>query len=364
MSSIARYEAFLVKNISTIASLESSLRSFTWFLPGRFKDAELASEALSALLNALSMYHDTLLERFVRSDPKYKPLIPSSLHTRYTRAWAEKNVLYKWAARSLELIRFAQLLIEMGLRRTVSPRTRWRGVIALETIKALLRLMLLRITRRPLLSPPVPERDLDPATIPPPSNTSSPTLAPSSPAPSPPPTPDHLRNNHAPLPPHPLLANVSGANHPELSVEEYLLPKALTPSSVKPAGNLVKPLSSPVDWLAETIYIIRPLAYASLMASDRRSNRPLIIALILEIVSRNLRRKPPPSASLERTEHGRRDKDLLWYLLRGSIWGSYTRPKLEGVVDKTMNVPLLGLLSALVKDWIPLIDEYYYYTAP
>lgn len=32
-------------NVSTISTLESSLRSVTWFLPGRFKDAELASEA-------------------------------------------------------------------------------------------------------------------------------------------------------------------------------------------------------------------------------------------------------------------------------------------------------------------------------
>lgn len=44
-TSKARYEAFLINNVSTISTLESSLRSITWFLPGRFKDAELASEA-------------------------------------------------------------------------------------------------------------------------------------------------------------------------------------------------------------------------------------------------------------------------------------------------------------------------------
>ena len=42
---LARYESFLINNVSTISTLESSLRSVTWFLPGRFKDAELASEA-------------------------------------------------------------------------------------------------------------------------------------------------------------------------------------------------------------------------------------------------------------------------------------------------------------------------------
>lgn len=44
-STMAGYEAFLANNVSTISSIESTLRSLTWFLPGRFKDAELASEA-------------------------------------------------------------------------------------------------------------------------------------------------------------------------------------------------------------------------------------------------------------------------------------------------------------------------------
>jgi peroxin-16 len=54
--SIARYESFLINNVSTISTLESTLRSLTWFLPGRFKDAELASEArqLSLLLLTVS----------------------------------------------------------------------------------------------------------------------------------------------------------------------------------------------------------------------------------------------------------------------------------------------------------------------
>ncbi|GLB36118.1 putative peroxisomal membrane protein (Pex16) [Lyophyllum shimeji] len=358
-SSIARYEAFLLKNGSAISSLESSLRSITWFLPGRFKDAELASEALSALLNVMSLYHDTVLDRIVQANPKYRPLIPASLHTRYTRAWCEKSNVYKWAARVLQLIKYTELLVEMGLRRKVSSKAKWRSIVLLEAIKAALRFVLLRITRRPILSPPIPERDFDPMSLPPSSNNSSPTLAPSSPSPSPPATPDHLRNNHIPLPPHSLLSGRS-----ESSVEEYLLPKAMTTSSVKPSLSLVRPISSPQDWLAESIYILRPLVYVSLLVSDRRSNRPLITVLIMEFLSRNLRRTPPPSAALERTEHGRRDRDMLWYLLRGSIWESYTRPKLEAFATRASHAPLLGLFGAFLHDWIPLIDEYYYYTAP
>ena len=44
-SALARYEGFLVNNVSVISSLESSLCSVTWILPRRFKDAELTLEA-------------------------------------------------------------------------------------------------------------------------------------------------------------------------------------------------------------------------------------------------------------------------------------------------------------------------------
>lgn len=227
----------------------------------------------------MSMYHDTLLAKVGQSDPKYKPLLPSSPHTRYTRAWCEKDSRYKWFARALELIRFTELLLEMGLRRKVSHKTRWKGIVLLEVVKcvsylsyayrmqtfflrALLRLALLRITRRPLLSPPIPEREFDPESIPAGSDTSSPTLAASSPPSSLPSTPDHLKNNHVALPPHPLLTPPPPTQSP-IPVEEYLLPKALTTSSVKAPTSLVKPLSNPKEWLAEVIYILRPLVYGS-----------------------------------------------------------------------------------------------------
>ena len=100
----------------------------------------------------------------------------------------------------------------------------------------------------------------------------------------------------------------------------------------------------------------------------------------MEMVSRNLRRTTPAAAGLERTEYSRRDRDMLWYLLRGSIWKEYTRymladnssphpsltsifdyrPKIDAFADIVAHVPLLGLFGVLVKDWMPLIDEYYY----
>jgi len=363
-SALSHYESFLIRNVSTISSLESTLRGVTWLLPGRFKDADLVSEAMSASLNALSMYHDTLLARAIESEPKYKPLLPPSFHSRFTRAWAENHARYKWTARALELIRFVELLLEMGLRRKAAAKSRWRAIAALEALKVVLKFTLLRITHRPLLSPPIPERDIDPENLPPPSTHSSPTLAPSSLGSSPPGTPEHLRNNHEPLPPHPLLTAPPPTNKTSV-VEDFLLSKALTTSSVKNPTSLVKPLLGPREWIAEGIYILRPLIYVLLLSSDRerKSGRPLMVSLALELLSRNLRRTPSNSSALERQEYARRDRDLFWYLFRGSIWESWTRPKLESLADASEKWPILNIFGPLLRDWMPLVDEYYYYTS-
>lgn len=38
------YDDTLLANTATLVQVESALRNVTWFLPGRFQDAELASE--------------------------------------------------------------------------------------------------------------------------------------------------------------------------------------------------------------------------------------------------------------------------------------------------------------------------------
>jgi peroxin-16 len=81
------------------------------------------------------LYHDTLLSRATESEPKYKPLLPPSLHSRFTRTWADTHARYRWIARYLELIRFVELLLEMALRRKVTAKNRWRAIVVLEAVK-------------------------------------------------------------------------------------------------------------------------------------------------------------------------------------------------------------------------------------
>ncbi|CAB4375888.1 unnamed protein product [Rhizophagus irregularis] len=89
MNILRKYDDFILNNASQISSIESSLRTLTYVLPGRFADAEFASEALFAALNLIGLYHDSILVRAAENlEPSKKP-IPSP-HNRYTRNGVNK----------------------------------------------------------------------------------------------------------------------------------------------------------------------------------------------------------------------------------------------------------------------------------
>ncbi|KAE8248786.1 hypothetical protein A4X13_0g5476 [Tilletia indica] len=227
MSVLDSYERFLLANGSQITAVESSLRSLTYFLPGRFKDAELAGEAIYSALNILGMYHDSILIRLL--GPARQPsaiglkptkakaitsssstngtgnfpalpatndsqlalasstteLSPSSAlsvaqtkaavalrdhtpsqHARYTHFFSDNIRPYHLIARILVIIKYVELLLEMFARRKLGESTAWNVVAGIEAIKAALRIAILRLTVfRPTVEPPIPEREVDPAVL-------------------------------------------------------------------------------------------------------------------------------------------------------------------------------------------------------
>ncbi len=88
---------------------------------------------VSATLNLLSLYHDTILARRATS----RPVIPPSAHSKYTHAWADRSPQYKWVARALEIIKYLELVFEMTLRRgfRATQKTIWRAIICVEFVK-------------------------------------------------------------------------------------------------------------------------------------------------------------------------------------------------------------------------------------
>jgi peroxin-16 len=70
-----------------------------------------------------------------------------------------------------------------------------------------------------------------------------------------------------------------------------------------------------------------------------------------------------PISDVEKMEWEKRTRAFWWYILRGPAWYSFTRPKLDSIVKRTQNRPLLGIVGGFIGDYLPLVDEYYYYSA-
>ncbi|BGP25702.1 peroxisomal membrane protein pex16 [Rhodotorula toruloides] len=423
---LQHYEAGLVANASRIASIESTLRTLTWFLPGRFQDAEVASEGLYSVLNLISLYHDSILHRAVSSLPA--PLRPpSSSHTRYTRHFTTHSKPYNLLAHSLSVVQSLELLLEMVARKKSGRQGAEKTVVAIEALKALLRLGLMSATQgRTGVQPPVAEREVDPALLelnrerlarvrqaaqkngdevtaaPKPQSAADvllreanggtdlelgmvqaeveesefwtgtrtgyvrPTLA------------SLRRDGGDAADPLAQFGGGEGARTKDVG-KEYLMSRVLTVEDVKRPQDLVEKAKG-IKRLAEIIWILRPLIYVLAMRKyGRRHTLPYLLSLSLEYLAFSLRSSSTsrlasdkasgpmlPHATpseLERQETSKRGKMFWWYLLRGPVWESWTKPQLEGMARRFEDKPVIGFVATLLHDYVPLIDEYYYYTA-
>ncbi|PKI83606.1 hypothetical protein MVES1_002687 [Malassezia vespertilionis] len=416
------YEAFLLANASQIAAFESSLRNLTYLLPGRFKDSELAAEAIYAGIHLLGMYHDSILFKIVYSrrnkqtdavlrlardellgaDP---PKL--SLHAKYTNYFATHSRTYSAAAFFVMIIECTQLLIEMVARRRLPEERAWNVVIALESVKALLRLSMIRASQnRPTMSSPLPHRELDPTQLERNANESK-TMALTWRG-------ERTGTVHRALSTLVASPGARAVKNVEPDTYEYLLSHTLTEQDVSPPPLLVRHLQANLGKLAEAMWVLRPLLYVlALRRWGKRAMTPFALSLCVEFAARWLRQRsfyvgvkdtdatfvPPMSSvslmlsmlgiensfldwlagSLSRTdprnalakpispveadEWSARDRSFWWYLLRGPVWYNYTRPKIEGVVKRTENRWIIGILGGVARDYLPLVDQYYYYTS-
>ncbi|KAK2601256.1 hypothetical protein N8I77_010719 [Diaporthe amygdali] len=344
---LAMYDDFVTKNASQVSQMESALRSLTYIIPGRFRDAELATESIHSSVQLLSLYHDLLLFRATLSSPSKGPTaLSKSLHARYTRFWTAKSALYRRVAIVLQMVQYTELLLEMWAKRR-GEAVRWRVVVIIEAVKAFCRLLLLRITRsRPLVTPVLPEREKvpEPGEDDDEADDGKALAEMMGEEPS-----DHGRENghadgsaaednalvkhdgtngngtalngngningngngtlhklngHAATPSRPQTPNPqrewsmprTGLTLPSLpakgDISSYLLSRVLTADDIKPATKLLHSLAGSAH-TAEVLHILAPLVYAVALsrtdASRRRSSwAPWLVGLSVQVAARQL----------------------------------------------------------------------------
>jgi peroxin-16 len=301
-----------------VLSLANLLTYFSSRHSARFKDVELASEGLHSGIQLLSLYHDSLLARAVSQIPSLNREKPSP-HNRYTKFWTEKSPSYRRLALLVTMVQYTELLWEMSAKRR-GAKMRWHVVIVLELAKAICRLLLLRLTNsRPLLTPPLPEREIDPASL----------------------VDDGCASETESPPPEPAAWKMprTGMELPNLPnsgrISQYLLSKVLTAEDVKPPAQLLHRIRGS-GYLAEVLYILRPVVYAVAMkkfANDRKSWTPWLLGFSLEYAARQMMKRDLESTvpgglrgltQLERDELTRRAWAMGWWMVRGSFYQNLT----------------------------------------
>ncbi|KAG0027468.1 Peroxisomal membrane protein pex16 [Podila clonocystis] len=359
MDFLGKYETFICKNASQISSIESTLRSLTYILPGRFDDADLASEALFSTLNLLGIYHDTILTKHVASLPASHRPTPSP-HNRYTRDWQSNSLTYKRVALAMTIIQYTEVLIEMGVQKKWGAQYKWRVITALEAFKVAGRVALMRLTNQRMIVYPVhTERDVDPATL---ADLAEAELSVKE---------SHwtgTRTGNTRL----QLSAVQKSGKKGSDVTEFLLSKVLTPDIVRKPRDLVGMLNG-LGAVGEYLFILRPLIYVLAMRKyGQKSWYPWFLSLAIELSSRSCLTtslaargggRSGSGTPLEKDEMKRRLWLLLYYVLRSPFYDRFTKERLHKFTVAASKKPLISLVGGIVKDYQPLWESIYFYTS-
>ncbi|KAJ5833143.1 Peroxisome membrane protein Pex16 [Penicillium riverlandense] len=360
---LSLYEDFVTKNASSVGQVESALRSLTYIIPGRYRESEIPSECVHSGVQLLSLYHDSLVSRVISRLPPTIPRPPPTPHSRYTKYWTSRSSLYRQVALALQMLQYTELLWEMAARRR-GQKTRWRVVVFIEFAKAVCRLLLLRLTNsRPLVSPPLPDREVDPRSTE---------------------EEDQSDWNGMQTPVSERSSDLSwtmprtGLSLPSLpdveDVSNYLISKVLTADDIKSPSALLHRVTGQGQ-LAEVLYILRPVVYALAMqrwSGDKRSWRPWLIGFGMEYGCRQLAKRDFRErvagglrglTALEREELKKRGWSMGWWLMRGAFYENITKSWIQSVTGKMKGKPLLDLVGSVVEDYGYLWDNYYFSTA-
>ncbi|RAL05007.1 peroxisomal membrane protein PEX16 [Aspergillus ibericus CBS 121593] len=356
------YEEFVTKNASSVGQVESALRSLTYIIPGRYRDSEISSECVHSGVQLLSLYHDSLVSRVISRLPSTRPRPTPSPHARYTKYWTSHSLLYQKIALTLQMVQYTELLWEMTARRR-GEKVRWRIIILIEAVKAICRLLLLRLTNsRPLVSPPLPEREVDPRSLEEKDGDWNGMQTPVS----------ERSSDLCWTMPRTGLSLPSLPDVDDLS--NYLISKVLTADDIKPPKALLHRVTGQGQF-AEILYILRPVVYALAMqryCRNKRSWRPWLIGFGMEYGCRQLAKSDLRErvagglrglTGLEREEMRKRGWAMGWWFMRGAFYENITKSWLNTLTSRMKGKPLLELAGSVIEDYEYLWDSYYFSTA-
>ncbi|KAJ2797393.1 hypothetical protein H4R21_004338, partial [Coemansia helicoidea] len=306
---LRQYADFVVNNASQVSSIENALRMLTYVLPGRFADAELASEAIYTLLSFVGVYHDSLLARAAAAgllvDKQGEPVkIDATPFNRYYGRLAHRSDLYRAASLLLGALQFGEKLVEMVVVKKLGEKRRWRVVAWIEIAKVVLRLTLLQLSgRRMVTGSVVPERMVDPATLGAASRLARTAAAAAAAASAATEDPAALWKGERSGLGFRSVRSILDKTEGSANLDRFIAGAVQDPERVAPALALVRRYGA-LGLAGELLFILRPLIYVmGIRKLGVRSWRPWALSLLVELASRQMVRTDLHAGGTAGPEH-------------------------------------------------------------
>jgi len=171
----------------------------------------------------------------------------------------------------------------------------------------------------------------------------------------------------------PQLPSHSGLNGE--SITDFLGKRVISADEIKSARRLVRKITNVQGQVAEFMWILRPVLYAIALQrcqGNKRDWRPWALGLAMDVASRQLAKKDVKEgvvggvrglSGVEREEVKSRGWQMAWWGMRGAFYENITRTWIQGFAGRLKGKPLLDMVGVIVEDYDYLWDEYYFPTA-